>query len=327
MQENIPHFILLPNRPWLELERIGLTVSDRRELLPTYFALRAEVYNAFGMMYYTTEPTEHDILPDTIFILVMQGEQVVGGARVLQHLAFSNARLHTQDAMEKTLEQSMPHLDIETMHYAELGGLFLQQEVRKIPNLSHALHEQLFLIVKALNMDFAVAEVVPTNLTRFMNVAEKMGVQQLVPRPDIRSTDGDEDFRTFVSFKSEQDLPLLSPEQKMQGIGKPLPRSISIISSRIATVFSKKIKGENNMAFTRKIQHAEGLNIFLVYGQDRGVPCYHYVQVDENKISHFLKQKQQVNLEMYGKIVESGYGEPSQAVRKKMEAEYGFIEA
>lgn len=82
------------------------------------------------------------------------------------------------------------------------------------------------------------------------------------------------------------------------------------------------------MSFQQKIIGSKNDDIFLVISNDRELPCYHYVRVDKKKLPHFKSLTgNKVELTDFGEILESGYGAPNDAIRKKMEKKYGFIEA
>lgn len=84
------------------------------------------------------------------------------------------------------------------------------------------------------------------------------------------------------------------------------------------------------MSFLDKIKGSDSANIFLVRGRDdTTLPCYFYIEVDKTKRPLFEKFKkgQQVNLEEFGKVLESGYGEPSEEIKERMKEEYNYVEA
>jgi hypothetical protein len=82
------------------------------------------------------------------------------------------------------------------------------------------------------------------------------------------------------------------------------------------------------MSFEQKILSGKSANIFLVMGNDRGLPSFHYLRVEERKLSHFKSLSgEKIELTDFGTVLESGYGTPNNAVRERMEKEYGFIEA
>ena len=75
------------------------------------------------------------------------------------------------------------------------------------------------------------------------------------------------------------------------------------------------------MSFLEKLNKNRS-NIYLVQGTDRGRKAWYYVQVEPMKVPLFLKEApgKQVNLEDYGRIVYSGYGEePPEDIKKKVE--------
>ena len=67
--------------------------------------------------------------------------------------------------------------------------------------------------------------------------------------------------------------------------------------------------------------------ILLVRGENpEGKPIFAYVAVRADKLEPFMEAQKSGMFypEDFGVIVESGEGEPSAEVRKKMETEYGF---
>jgi len=67
--------------------------------------------------------------------------------------------------------------------------------------------------------------------------------------------------------------------------------------------------------------------ILLVRGENpNGNPIFAYVAVRADKLETFMEAQKTGTFypEDYGVIIESGEGEPSEEVRKKMETEYGF---
>lgn len=70
--------------------------------------------------------------------------------------------------------------------------------------------------------------------------------------------------------------------------------------------------------------------VLLVRGEDPdGQPIYAYVAVRADKLEDFMAAQQSGIFypEEYGIIVESGSGEPTDEVKKRMETEYGFNHA
>jgi hypothetical protein len=67
--------------------------------------------------------------------------------------------------------------------------------------------------------------------------------------------------------------------------------------------------------------------ILLVRGENpEGKPIFAYVAVRADKLEPFMEAQKNGTFypEDFGVIIESGEGEPSADVRKKMETEYGF---
>jgi hypothetical protein len=67
--------------------------------------------------------------------------------------------------------------------------------------------------------------------------------------------------------------------------------------------------------------------IYLVHGNDRGREAWYYVLVDRLKVQIFLKamKTDMINLDDYGKVLYSAYGEnPPESVTAKLKEEYGI---
>jgi hypothetical protein len=72
---------------------------------------------------------------------------------------------------------------------------------------------------------------------------------------------------------------------------------------------------------------AKTVCVLLVRGQNpEGAPIFAYVAVRGDKLSEFMKSQESGMFypEDFGVIVESGEGEPSEEIRRRMETEYGF---
>ncbi len=79
------------------------------------------------------------------------------------------------------------------------------------------------------------------------------------------------------------------------------------------------------MSWVSKIESERGDQVYLVRGKDQGRHAWHYVLVEKLKTSIFLKmiESKSLNLEDYGKVLYSGWGEdPPEAIAKKIEDEY-----
>ena len=78
---------------------------------------------------------------------------------------------------------------------------------------------------------------------------------------------------------------------------------------------------------SEKIIAEKTVCILLVRGESPdGEPIYAYVAVRADKLESFMEAQKTGMFypEDYGVIVESGVGEPSDEIKKKMEEEYGF---
>lgn len=78
---------------------------------------------------------------------------------------------------------------------------------------------------------------------------------------------------------------------------------------------------------SEKIIAEKTVCILLVRGESPdGEPIYAYVAVRADKLEAFMDAQKSGMFypEDYGVIVESGVGEPSDEIKKKMEEEYGF---
>jgi hypothetical protein len=67
--------------------------------------------------------------------------------------------------------------------------------------------------------------------------------------------------------------------------------------------------------------------IHLLKAKDKnGERCFFYVFIDKDKVDKFRKIPKKTKLDLldYGKVVESGFGEPSEEIKKKMKEEYNF---
>ncbi len=84
------------------------------------------------------------------------------------------------------------------------------------------------------------------------------------------------------------------------------------------------------MSFIARLGRGRTNNIYLLRGPDStGKPAWYYLQVAPMKkpiFEHDVK-KGQVELNSYGTILLSGYGEqPSPEAKKRMKDDYGFDE-
>lgn len=210
--------------------------------LAAYFQLRAQVFRSYGMEYYKDGADAYDKHPDTRFILLENREgELLGGRRILVHEPFSGTRLKTDETILTPLTEMLSHLDTEKLRYAELTSLALSEKARGL-GLGAEMYDVTFAFCHKIKADFVVVEAVPTNIRAFVAAATRAGARQITPHPEVRSIDGDEDFRIFASFHAESELPLLSEAQKKAGIGKALTEAEidALIAYREALKKSRK---------------------------------------------------------------------------------------
>ncbi len=75
-----------------------------------------------------------------------------------------------------------------------------------------------------------------------------------------------------------------------------------------------------------KILQGKSDSIVLVMTLNKGKEQFHYLRVNSIK-KHILTQipiGSKTNLALYGSVIETGYGEPSERVRVMMKEQYGF---
>lgn len=172
-----------------------------------YFKLRHDVFNQYSMAYYEDGPDKFDTAEDTVFVLLFKNTKVVGGRRIVVHTPGSQKTLKTEESIDLSISDHLPHLDTKQMMYAELGGLCFDKEVRG-KGIANKMYKYTFDAIKELGCDFVVAEVVPNNLMRIIEGAKANGCKQVVAKRDQLSNDGLEDFRLFMSFKDKNELDL-----------------------------------------------------------------------------------------------------------------------
>jgi len=83
-----------------------------------------------------------------------------------------------------------------------------------------------------------------------------------------------------------------------------------------------------SMSFADRVRRERANNVFLVRGNDStGRPAWYFLLVDPAKKAAFRKAaKGQLELNAYGRIIASGYGDdPPDDVRERMKTEYGFM--
>jgi hypothetical protein len=242
-----PVFNVLTNQnSYSSLKDHGFNLSEDRSLLDRYFDMRARVYTAEGMDYYDPQKpvTPYDEYPTTVFIVPTLDGEVMGGRRIVIHEPNSKTKLSTESTIpEPTIAEMLSHLPVEKMRYAELGGFCLDTEYRG-RGYSKGLYKATFDVTKALKIDFLVTESVPKNIARIIAAACENGAQQVIPRPDILTIDGDEDFRLIFSMETEKKLPLRSDQDKADGLGEPLTDVIieQLITRRQEIIENRKGK-------------------------------------------------------------------------------------
>ena len=213
---------MIPSRRQPQLHYRITAFSAKDEGLQQYFLLRHETFRKFGMDYYRPAPDVYDRQPSTRFILLEDKQgNVLGGRRILIHQPRSATRLKTEDTVALSLRAMLPHLDLDALRYAELTSLALADATRGL-GIGQEIYDVTFDFCRDEQVDFIVGEVVPTNIRGFIEAAKRGGAKQIMPRPDQRSIDGDEDFRLFVSFHGPEILQLRSAEMIRDGLGLPL---------------------------------------------------------------------------------------------------------
>lgn len=76
------------------------------------------------------------------------------------------------------------------------------------------------------------------------------------------------------------------------------------------------------MSFLQALKNSRTENLYLSKGKDKGRSAWYYVLVEKNKLPLFLKKyespNQLINLEDYGDVILSGWGEnpPADAVKQ-----------
>lgn len=83
------------------------------------------------------------------------------------------------------------------------------------------------------------------------------------------------------------------------------------------------------MSFVNKVSKNSKQDIFLIQGKtENGLDCYYYILSKPDNAPDFAKIEKGGNIKIadYGTVLKKGYGEPTEAVKKAMLDEYGFIE-
>ncbi len=84
-------------------------------------------------------------------------------------------------------------------------------------------------------------------------------------------------------------------------------------------------KKNSPQSYTDKVTRRSDL-VYLVHGKDRGRDAWHYVLVEKNKLSMFLKQIEtgSIDVALYGEVLRSGWGaNPPPEIVKEIEEEFG----
>ena len=79
------------------------------------------------------------------------------------------------------------------------------------------------------------------------------------------------------------------------------------------------------MSFLEKIKTSKGHLVYLVRGKDKGLPCWHYVLIDQFKLPIFKEdlKKPTIDVADYGEVLESGWGEnPPEDVVDRIKKKY-----
>jgi hypothetical protein len=93
--------VLTNDGSYPSLKNLGFNVSNDNSLLDRYFDLRAKLYAAGGMDYYTEPVTPYDTYPSTVFIVPTIDGEVMGGRRIVIHEPDSKTKLSTESTIPK----------------------------------------------------------------------------------------------------------------------------------------------------------------------------------------------------------------------------------
>ncbi len=81
------------------------------------------------------------------------------------------------------------------------------------------------------------------------------------------------------------------------------------------------------MNYMKSFLKKEARQIYLYQVKDsEDRDCYFYIFVKKSKLEEVKKitPDKVINLSEYGNIIESGFGKPSEEIRKKMKEEYNY---
>ncbi len=192
--------------------------NSEEPLLLEFIQVRYEVFQTAETTHYEPEPDSDDTHPDTRFLLVIDETQgvpkVVGGRRMLFHEPDSDFVLYAERNAHMAMQEMLPHLKTDKLRYVELGSFCLLEEYRG-SGIASALYQVTFDYLKSRQVDFIVSQSVPSNVDRLHWAAEKNGAKQVILRFDVLThRDEDRDPTSFISFRSQKELPLLAPTLK-----------------------------------------------------------------------------------------------------------------
>jgi predicted GNAT family N-acyltransferase len=208
-----------------DLEIVEARFEEDQALVEEYIALRSEVFTSFGGTYYNDMPDKYDQKPSTVFLLILDKTcapaRVVGGRRMQFHEPDSNTAIYVEENSKMRISDMVPHLRTEDLRYVELGGLCFHPDLRGT-GYAEVVYKKTFDYLKSKDVDFTVSQALPTNLLRLQEAAIKNGAQQISLRRNILTIkDKDLEPTSFISFKSEDEVPLLSEDMRLQGRGGP----------------------------------------------------------------------------------------------------------
>lgn len=120
-------------------------------------------------------------------------------------------------------------------------------------------------------------------------------------------------------------------KNRLQSIVNKLLQSLTNIYYYGEMSFAEKLsvtKGDVIESFADKALKNSGTPINLIRCKDsNGIDCYFFVMCDQVKVKQVMKDAEQgrVDLDSYGRVLESGWGKnPSEEVKKIMRDKYNF---
>ncbi len=188
--------------------------SPENDVLEQYFQLRFDVYNSFNMPYYAKPTsTRWDRHPDTRFLILVNKNtgKTVGGRRFIIHNPNSRSEIYSEENTGFTIDEMLPHLNVQTMRYAELGALCFGPEIRGT-GASAQMYKKTFEYMREIETDFIVSNPITANYERLRMAGEANGMKQFVCRNDLLSVeDGDDEPTVFMASKTSEELNLSPP--------------------------------------------------------------------------------------------------------------------